>query len=294
MVGVILRSARAPSRFARKATIDLESLGTAASTRLKRAVAAAPVVWALWVSNRLVGLRNEIGNALAQIDVQLERQYDRVFNLVGMAKKHPQHERERLEALTCTGDTARTAAHPTKQAPADGIDTAIVFAAPALTHWSTCRSPCTHALIDAREPRFVNRTASSRMLPAGQPVRRPTRRRRAGRPRSRRRRGIGGSSSGTSGVDRCDRSCLCLSMRRRPRTGGGTPCALGEPCGPATGASAFVPDGATTPQVTGGSRSRRQPLPYRQYLGLDRRHRACRSRAHWRRHHFNQFVGSAQ
>ncbi|MCU0813755.1 MAG: LemA family protein [Burkholderiaceae bacterium] len=100
--------------------MDFETLGISPSALLKWALAAAVVVWAVWVYNRLVRLRNEIGNAFAQIDVQLKRRYDLVPNLVEVAKKYLQHERETLQAVTAARNTARAAADRAKQAPADG------------------------------------------------------------------------------------------------------------------------------------------------------------------------------
>ncbi len=49
--------------------------------------------------NRLVTARNAYGNAFAQIDVQLTRRHDLVPNLVEVAKRYMQHERETLEAV---------------------------------------------------------------------------------------------------------------------------------------------------------------------------------------------------
>ncbi len=50
--------------------------------------------------NGLVGLRNQLKNAWAQIDVQLKRRYDLIPNLVETAKGYMKHERETLEAVT--------------------------------------------------------------------------------------------------------------------------------------------------------------------------------------------------
>ena len=55
--------------------------------------------WMLAAYNRLVRARNEIGNAFAQIDVQLKRRYDLIPNLVDVARKYVQHERDTLEAV---------------------------------------------------------------------------------------------------------------------------------------------------------------------------------------------------
>lgn len=71
-------------------------------------LAAAAVVWAMWVYDRLVRLRNEIGNAFAQIDVQLERRYDLVPHLVEVAPQYLQHERESVEAVTAARQAERS------------------------------------------------------------------------------------------------------------------------------------------------------------------------------------------
>ncbi len=52
------------------------------------------------VYNGLVGLRNQVKNAWAQIDVQLKRRHDLIPNLVETVKGYMQHERGTLEAVT--------------------------------------------------------------------------------------------------------------------------------------------------------------------------------------------------
>ncbi len=63
-------------------------------------IIAVLVFWAAGAYNRLVRLRNEIGNAFAQIDVQLKRRHDLIPNLVEVARKYMEHERETLERVT--------------------------------------------------------------------------------------------------------------------------------------------------------------------------------------------------
>ncbi|MFP5396931.1 MAG: LemA family protein, partial [Gammaproteobacteria bacterium] len=65
----------------------------------------------------------------AQIDVQLKRRYDLVPNLVEVARKYLQHERDTLEAVTRARNTARAAADRAQQAPADGDRIAALAAA---------------------------------------------------------------------------------------------------------------------------------------------------------------------
>jgi LemA protein len=57
------------------------------------------IFWAVGAYNRLVRLRNDITNAFAQIDVQLKRRFDLIPNLVEVARKYLDHEREVLERL---------------------------------------------------------------------------------------------------------------------------------------------------------------------------------------------------
>jgi len=58
------------------------------------------------IYNGLVGARNQVKNAWAQIDVQLKRRHDLIPNLVETVKGYMQHERGTLEAVT----NARTSA----------------------------------------------------------------------------------------------------------------------------------------------------------------------------------------
>ncbi len=56
--------------------------------------------------NRLVAQRNRYQNAYAQIDVQLQRRYDLIPNLVETAKGYLAHERETLEAVIAARNSA--------------------------------------------------------------------------------------------------------------------------------------------------------------------------------------------
>ncbi len=69
------------------------------------------------IYNKLVALRNRFKNAFAQIDVQLKRRYDLIPNLVEVAKKYMQHERETLEAVIHARNQAASAQQAAAAAP---------------------------------------------------------------------------------------------------------------------------------------------------------------------------------
>jgi len=59
--------------------------------------------------NSLVGFRNQVKNAWAQIDVQLKRRYDLIPNLVETVKGYAKHERETFEMVTKARNLAQQA-----------------------------------------------------------------------------------------------------------------------------------------------------------------------------------------
>lgn len=63
-------------------------------------------VWMVWLFNSLVSLHNQADAAWADIDVQLNRRYDLVPNLVAVVKGYAAHEAATFEKVA----TARTAA----------------------------------------------------------------------------------------------------------------------------------------------------------------------------------------
>ena len=58
------------------------------------------IIWVIVAYNGLVRARNAFQNAFAQIDVQLQRRFDLIPNLVETAKAYMAHERQTLEAVT--------------------------------------------------------------------------------------------------------------------------------------------------------------------------------------------------
>ena len=69
------------------------------------------------IYNSLVTLKNRVDNAYSQIDVQLQRRYDLIPNLVEIAKKYMAHERETLEAVIAARNAAHNAAAGAKDNP---------------------------------------------------------------------------------------------------------------------------------------------------------------------------------
>jgi len=64
------------------------------------AVLAAIIIYFISIYNGLVALRNRFKNAFSQIDVQLQRRYDLIPNLVETAKGYMKHEQETFKAIT--------------------------------------------------------------------------------------------------------------------------------------------------------------------------------------------------
>jgi LemA protein len=58
------------------------------------------VLWAIFVYNGFVSLRNRAKEAWSDIDVQLKRRYDLIPNLVETVKGYAAHERQLLEKVT--------------------------------------------------------------------------------------------------------------------------------------------------------------------------------------------------
>ncbi|MCL2679437.1 MAG: LemA family protein [Dehalococcoidia bacterium] len=80
------------------------------------------VVVFIGIYNGLVGLRNQVKNAWAQIDVQLKRRYDLIPNLVETVKGFAKHEREVFEKVTQARAAAQGAAGagPAERSQAEG------------------------------------------------------------------------------------------------------------------------------------------------------------------------------
>lgn len=83
------------------------------------ALVATVVLIVITSYNDLVKFRNRYKNAYSQIDVQLQRRYDLIPNLVETAKGYMKHERETLEAVIAARNSAINASSGAVQNPGD-------------------------------------------------------------------------------------------------------------------------------------------------------------------------------
>lgn len=82
-------------------------------------VIAVVVFWLVGIYNGLITARNGYKNAFAQIDVQLQRRYDLIPNLVETAKAYMAHERQTLEAVIAARGAAMGGLAAAKANPGD-------------------------------------------------------------------------------------------------------------------------------------------------------------------------------
>ena len=82
-------------------------------------VIAVLVFFVIGIYNGLVTSRNGYKNAFSQIDVQLQRRYDLIPNLVETAKGYIAHERETLEAVIAARGGALGALKTAQANPGD-------------------------------------------------------------------------------------------------------------------------------------------------------------------------------
>jgi LemA protein len=86
-------------------------------------VALLVVVYGIVQYNGLVRLRNRIESAWSQIDVQLQRRYDLIPNLIETVKGYAAHEKGVFENVTEARSRAISAEGPAQQAQAENMVT---------------------------------------------------------------------------------------------------------------------------------------------------------------------------
>lgn len=82
-------------------------------------VIVALIAYAVAIYNGLVALRNRVKNGFSQIDVQLQRRYDLIPNLIETAKGYMKHERETLDAVIRARNSAQAASQRAEANPGD-------------------------------------------------------------------------------------------------------------------------------------------------------------------------------
>jgi LemA protein len=87
------------------------------------------VMMVIGIYNKLVRLRNQFKNAYSQIDVQLNRRYDLIPNLLESVKGYMKHERETLEAVIEARNQAAKISVDLSKHPGDAADMKKLMAA---------------------------------------------------------------------------------------------------------------------------------------------------------------------
>lgn len=79
------------------------------------------IAFLVWQYNRLIGMKNRVESGWAQIDVQLQRRYDLIPNLVETVKGYAAHEAGTLQAVTEARNMAQQAQGPAAQGQAENL-----------------------------------------------------------------------------------------------------------------------------------------------------------------------------
>jgi LemA protein len=85
------------------------------------ALIVVAVVWAISIYNGLVGMRQRVNQAYADVDVQLRQRHDLIPNLVETVKGYAAHERGTLDEVVKARNAAMTAQGPAQQAAAENM-----------------------------------------------------------------------------------------------------------------------------------------------------------------------------
>jgi LemA protein len=79
------------------------------------------LLWIIMIYNQLVAMRQRVGQAFADVDVQLKLRHDLIPNLVETVKGYAAHERGTLEAVVQARNAAVAAQGPAQQAAAESM-----------------------------------------------------------------------------------------------------------------------------------------------------------------------------
>ena len=79
------------------------------------------VLWIIMIYNQLVAMRQRVGQAFADVDVQLKQRHDLIPNLVETVKGYAAHERGTLEEVVKARNAAMAAQGPAQQAAAENM-----------------------------------------------------------------------------------------------------------------------------------------------------------------------------
>src|ERR1700742_2901654 len=77
------------------------------------------VLWIIMIYNQLVAMRQRVGQAFADIDVQLKQRHDLIPNLVETVKGYASHERGTLEDVVKARNAAMSAQGPAQASAAE-------------------------------------------------------------------------------------------------------------------------------------------------------------------------------
>ena len=79
------------------------------------------IAWIVMIYNGLVAMRQRVGQAFGDVDVQLKQRHDLVPNLVETVKGYATHERGTLEEVVKARNAAISAQGPAQQAAAENM-----------------------------------------------------------------------------------------------------------------------------------------------------------------------------
>ena len=105
--------------FIFKAKLHL-TMSSTVITLIVLAVIGLIIIFAvIGIYNKLVTFKNRFENAFSQIEVQLQRRYDLIPNLIETVKGYMAHEKETLEAVIQARNQAQSSLQAASQNPGD-------------------------------------------------------------------------------------------------------------------------------------------------------------------------------